>query len=540
MIFNRQSVHNAIFHFALILIAVGLPISIFLVSLGGLLLAANWLAEADFASKFNRLKKNIPAIALIVLFVMHFLWLINSENLTYAFKDIRIKLPLLILPVVLGSANGVSRKFVFNLLSLFVLALALGVMMSYVNYFFFFDQHSANIRKVVFFASPVRFSILVVTGIFYLLYLTLIRRLNFVLFILTSIFFLTFLLFLQSMTGILLFGAMALFIIAVIATFKINSAFKWIPVFIVAVIPFVLMTWTYLQFEQYRSVNPIEINSDEPDIYSALGEEYVHRLNSNEVENGNYIYRYIATSELKSAWGERSSMDISGTDARGQRLIHTLFRYMTSKSLRKDAEGFALLTDEDVLRIEQGYPTAFEIANPFLRRQQALFFEINAYLGGRPSQGNSLSQRLIYWKTGYRVAKEHLLWGVGTGDVNDEMLHQYEREESMFDMEHRRRPHNQYLTFLISFGIFGLIYFVWLNMYSLKLAFLNRNFMALIFVLMAAMSFLTEDTLETQIGATYYAFFYVLFVVLRINTAKGNQFFFDEIWRNPVDIGLRK
>lgn len=540
MIFNRQSVHNALFHFALILIAVGLPISIFLVSLGGLILAANWLAEGDFSSKLNRLKNNLPAIVLITLFALHFVWLINSENLTYAFKDIRIKLPLLLLPVVLGSSAGVSKRFVFILLNFFVLALILGVLMSYVNYFFFFDQHSENIRKVVFFASPVRFSILVVTGTFYLLYLTLTKKLNILLFILATLFFLTFLLFLQSMTGIIMFGATTLFLVAAFAIFKINSAFKWVPVVVVALIPFILLGWTYRQFEAYRTVNPIEINSDEPEVYSASGEKYVHQLYSSEVENGNYIYRYIAPHELKSAWSERSNVDIDSTDARGQRLIYTLYRYMTSMSLRKDAKGFAQLTEADILRIEQGYPTAFHISNPFLRRQQSLFYEINAYLDGKPSQGNSLSQRIVYWKTGIRVAKEHLLWGVGTGDVNDEMLRQYELENSVFDSEHRRRSHQQYLTFLISFGILGLLYFVWMNLYSFRLAFKKRNFMALVFVLMASMSFLTEDTLETQIGATYYAFFFALFLVLRINTTKGNQFFFDEAWRNPIDIGLRK
>lgn len=503
-------------------------------------MAANWLFEGEYLSKLNRLKQNLPAIALIVLFILHFIWLGNTENFTYAFKDIRIKLPLLLLPLVLGTSQGVSKKFVLNLLGLFVLSLLLGVIMSYTHYFFFFDQHSENIRKVVFFSSPVRFSILIVTGVFYLLYLVLTQRLSIWIFVLTTVFFLSFLVFLQSMTGIFLLGTIALVLLAAYSIFRIKSPIKWVPVILLAIFPVVLLAWIYVEFQQYRSVNPIEINSNQPETHSASGERYVHQLNSNEVENGNYIYRYIATNELKTAWAQRSDMDINGTDARGQRLIHTLFRYMASKSLRKDAEGFAQLSDEDILRVEQGYPTAYQIANPIIRRQQSLFFEMNAYLDGRPSQGNSLSQRLVYWKTGYRVAKEHWLWGTGTGDVNDEMQHQYEREESMFDMDHRRRPHQQYLTFLISFGLFGLLYFIWLNLFSLQRALSQRNFMALVFVIMAAVSFLTEDTLETQIGATYYAFFFALFLVLRINSKKTQQFFFDEVWRNPVDVGFRK
>jgi len=540
MIFNRQSVHHSILYLGLLLIATGLAISLFLVSLGGLVLAANWVLEGNYTQKLLRLKNNLPALALIGLFVLHLLWLINSQNLDYAFKDIRIKLPLLLLPVVLGSGVSLSKNFIFRLLNLFVLALFVGVLMSYYYYFFHFDAHTQNIRSIVFFSSPVRFSILVVTGIFYSFYLAVSGKMNWMFFGLLALFFIGFLTFLQSITGFSLLIITALFLLLVFALYRLNSVQRWIIILVVILIP-VVAGWSIVQeFREFRSVNPIAINSNNPVMYSSSGEMYQHMLDSREVENGNYIYRYIAINDLHEAWKARSKMDLMGTDTRGQLLEHTLYRYMTSMGLRKDADGFAKLTDDDIRKIEQGYVTAFRSKNPMVRRMNALFFEMNAYLDGRPSQGNSLSQRLVYWHTGWKVAKAFLPWGAGTGDVNDEMLLQYERNASTFDEEHRRRPHNQFLTFLISFGVLGMLYFLWLNLFALKRAFSARNYMALVFVVMVAISCLTEDTLETQIGVTYFAFFYTLFLVVPGLSANGNQFFFDKIWRNPLDVRSRK
>jgi O-antigen ligase len=201
---------------------------------------------------------------------------------------------------------------------------------------------------------------------------------------------------------------------------------------------------------------------------------------------------------------------------------------MTSAGLRKDSSGVAKLSDEDIRRIELGYTSVHTPNNPLIQRLEGTFFEINAFMNGAPPQGGSLSQRAVYLQTGLKVAAKNWLLGTGTGDVNQAMLNQYAEDRSSLEPDFQRRPHNQYLTFLITFGVAGLIYFVWLNGFAMVLALRSNNFMAIGFTMLAALSFLAEDTLETQIGVSFFAFFYAFLLLPSDEQNAGNVFRFNE------------
>jgi O-antigen ligase len=82
------------------------------------------------------------------------------------------------------------------------------------------------------------------------------------------------------------------------------------------------------------------------------------------------------------------------------------------------------------------------------------------------------------------------------------------------------RSHNQFLTFWVSFGIFGLISFLLIWYFSLVQAIQSKNWMSLLFILIALTSFISEDTLETQQGVTFVAFFLGVLPFLRKNEMK--------------------
>ena len=88
--------------------------------------------------------------------------------------------------------------------------------------------------------------------------------------------------------------------------------------------------------------------------FTANGNPYYNDPDSRLIENGNLIYADICEKELYSSWSLRSKMNLSKTDEKGQSLLHTLIRYLSSKGLRKDAEGVAALSDEDIINIENG------------------------------------------------------------------------------------------------------------------------------------------------------------------------------------------
>lgn len=540
MVLNRKSAHYYAFLFGLTLMVVGLGVSRFLISMGGLILALNWILEGNFAQKFNRLKSNRPALLLLLLFAMHVVWLLNTENFEYAFKDIRIKLPLLLLPVIFGSAPSLKRKVLFNFLWLFVAVVLFGTLLSIGHYFTNHNPDINNIRQIVFFSSPIRFALLLVMGFLFSFYSAITRRIPWLSFAMIAVWIIGYLIFIQSITGLTM-------LISLLVIFSMYSGFRFAskPLeYALAGLPLLLTTLLIVMiandFNAYQKPADVADNYAPFDSHSSGGEVYIHDLGNTELENGHYIYRYIAEKELQTSWAERSTFNFWSKDPRGQTISYTVMRYMSSLGLRKDSVGFAQLTDEDIDRIEIGYTTAFPIHNPIYRRLRATYFEVNSFLNGASAQGGSVVQRLIYVENGFKVAKESWLIGVGTGDVNDAILQQYVSDETKLEPDFQRRAHNQYLTFLISFGLLGAVYFLALNIWSVTRAFKHADFMAIGFTVVAALSFLSEDTLETQVGATFYAFFFSFLLVQKVHTSAGKEFRFNELWRNSVDGRLHK
>ena len=97
--------------------------------------------------------------------------------------------------------------------------------------------------------------------------------------------------------------------------------------------------------------------------------------------------------------------------------------------------------------------------------------------------------------------------------IQDAFDKEYEDSNSLLMLENRHRTHNMYLTVFITFGIGGLILFCWMighfTIYNIR----NHHLIGLFFILIAAVSFIPEDTLETQTGATFFALFYGLYSI---------------------------
>lgn len=97
--------------------------------------------------------------------------------------------------------------------------------------------------------------------------------------------------------------------------------------------------------------------------------------------------------------------------------------------------------------------------------------------------------------------------GVGTGDLPDAFTRQYQIMDSPLQQSFRWRSHNQYLSIFIAFGIFGLLWFLVTLIYPAIVTRRFLNYFYVIFWLIVIISMFTEDTLESQDGVTFYAFF---------------------------------
>ena len=196
----------------------------------------------------------------------------------------------------------------------------------------------------------------------------------------------------------------------------------------------------------------------------------------------------------------------------GKSVKATLIRFLTSRDLRKDAAGLRQLSEAEIAAIEKG--TANHLFMKRFRlypRIYEVIWEIDRYKMGYAPNEKSIVQRYLYLQAGWSIARDNLWGGVGNGDVDQEFRSYYESVDSPLEHNWRRRAHNQFLTFLISFGLPGLLIFLGALILPLFLAGRQRSFLAAGFLILLMLSMLSEDTLETATGAGFSAFFYALF-----------------------------
>ena len=285
-------------------------------------------------------------------------------------------------------------------------------------------------------------------------------------------------------------------------------------------------------FEVWRTVleatTPPEINFSTLDKVTRLGNPYQHDTTRNQVEDGKYVGLYVCPMELEEAWDQRSNIDYEGVTKEGYSVEATLIRYLTSKNLRKDADGVNALTDWDIKTIEQGIANINYIKSPGLRvRILKMLKGYDVYQKtGNPS-GSSSMQRIEYIRASIGIIGHNLLYGVGTGDLEDAFNTQYEEMNTPLERQYRYHAHNQFLGIAVAYGLLGLLWFLFALIYpGIKLRAFHDYFFNSFFLILI-ISMLSDDTFETQAGATLFAFFFSLLLFGRKRNTNawqlGNQ-----------------
>jgi hypothetical protein len=218
----------------------------------------------------------------------------------------------------------------------------------------------------------------------------------------------------------------------------------------------------------------------------------------------------------------------------------TLIRYLASKELRKDADGVAALDASEVRAIELGVPTCTDTREHGLRKRlNRIFFEWSNYRAGGDPDGHSIIQRWEFWKTAAYIIRNNFWIGVGTGDVKEAFRDAYTENESPLNNAYRLRAHNQYLTMWLTYGIGGLILFLLVVFFPVMKR-QRRDSLTVMIVLLVSLSFITEDTLESQAGVMFMAFFYTLFTAKRALSLEELRSPKSKVKRLSGDAPLRK
>jgi len=513
---TRKLIHEQVYFYALLLMAVSLPLSIFTTSLAQIILLANWIVEGRFHEKWERFRGNRALWIFLALYLMHATGLLWSTDAAYSLKDMRVKLPLFFLPLIVATSVPLVKQQVNRILLLFTMAVFAASMASVMALAGWLPVEVEGYRDLSLFISHIRFSLMIVLAILTVVYFLFIQRNSLsrferIVYLVFLIWFPAFLVLLKSLSGIVILGFLA-FILMARAVFEIRDPVIRFMVFVpVIMIPLFAIIYLGHAINKYYTFD--EMNPEAIDTVTAEGNPYVNRPELMEVENGHYIWLHVCEPELEREWNRVSSMDYSGHTTNGNSIRGTLIRYLTSRGLRKDAAGFSKLKPSEIKAIEKG------IANHLYLQRFRLYpriyeviWEIDRYRMGYSPNEKSVVQRYLYLEAGWKIAREKPLFGVGTGDVKQAFREYYEEVHSPLNEKWRRRAHNQYLTFMIGLGVVGLVVCLFALVAPLFVNGRQRSFLAAGFMILILLSMLNEDTLETSAGVAFVAFFYAIFV----------------------------
>ena len=493
-------------------IAFALPWSKVMMSISVMFIVLNLILEANYRTYWENFKSNRIFWLIAITYALNVIGILWSSNTHEALHTIKQQLPFIAIPTVLVAKPITLKKHLDTVFMTFLAAMLITSMYNFLSYQHIIGDHFYNnIRGMSLTSSHIRYGLLVAMAGAITLVCSEENRKRIIPCMVLLAWFAFYTFYSQVISGVISFGA----VICVYAFYRVWFKQKklavalGIGILIVAILPLV---WLFKPL----TVDPSDYSSL-PKI-TAQGNPYEHNFKYVDSETKEPVLIYLCEQELEEEWNKRSGIPYTDKTVEGNSMSHTLIRYLSSKHLPRDAEGVRKLTKKDVENIELGRSSIHY--SGLMPRMHALRFELN--FAENPN-GHSLLQRFEYWKAGFSLATSNWLFGVGSGDVQDSFNQHYEISNSPLTEKNRRRAHNQFLTYWISFGIIGLALFLVMLFLFIRYNFQQKSILGLLFIAIAIASFLMEDTLETQTGVTFFALFLGLFLAPERNKATANS-----------------
>ena len=506
---NRELFHRVVFLGSIALIIAGIPFCRPFMSVGGGILVANWFLEGKFLEKWNALKNNKIVLVSLLLFFVYVCWLIFTNNFSEGGKNIWMKTPLLFFPVIFATTKPLTNNEFHNLLKVYLIGLLISSIYGFLVYHI---KDLVDKREIAVFISYIRFEMNLCFALFTIIYLFVndTSRWQRYLFLGLFLWFLFLIFYIGALTAIIILAVVSLLFV-----FKkmIENNNKFYRFFIPILFLCVLISgigYTYSIVKQYYNV---DFDISKADSLTTDGNAYFFSIQDGIIENGHYVNAYICKKELEETWNKRSKIKYNDLDINNQHGIEpTLIRYLNSKGLRKDKQGVEQLTVDDIKHIENGIANVVYLNKfGYKARIYTLLWEFNDYKSSGSVYGYTMPQRFDLWKNALFLIKKHLLIGVGTGDVKDTFANQlFLTDSSLKDTG--KLCHNQFLLFLIQFGIIGFLIITFSIYYPFFYSGRFKNDLYFVFMLILFCAMLTDDTFERQDGLTFFAFFQSFFL----------------------------
>jgi hypothetical protein len=496
------------------MIATIMPHWSLVLSMTQIVLALFWVFSGNLKENFKTIFKNKAAVLLLSLYLIHIIGLTYSIDFKNGLNDLKIKLPLLLFPIVIAGSGKLKFKQLKIIILVLTGSLILKTLYGIVLLTGITGKEISEMNQLSGKISHIRFALLINISIFSVLYLLLFTNNKpkyKIIFSATVIWLSGFLFILHSLTGWVVFVVLFILTIFYLIKKSRSGVLRFAGILVGTV---VLFSITFFMIHSVRKYNSTElIDLAKLETHTQSGNAYTHFTNNKQKENGRFVYLYICKKEMEEEWNKVSSIPYTGKDKLNQNIRHTLIRYLTSKGLRKDKSGIKQLSKKDIENIENG------LANHIYENRYAVYpkiyevlWQFDHYRSGGSPEGHSVTQRIEFIKTGVKIINAYVWTGVGTGGQKKAYKEQYDKSQTQLSEKHRLRAHNQYITIFITLGIFGFLWFLYAFFYLIIKDRKYKDYLFLMIFTVISLSMLNEDTIETQMGATIFAFFISLFL----------------------------
>jgi hypothetical protein len=464
----------------------------------------------------SKLKGEYSFWLLISIWGVYLIGLFFTKELKLGLIELNKALMWFILTTGVILSPKLSKKYFWLILTFFAFGATVSTFISFTRMLFSNSFGIDNFRAVNF-ISHIPFSFQIIFSIFILIYsfftenwvLKLLKPHYRIIWILWLLFFLVIL---KSILGLIAFYFTALLLVYL--TVRKNQNHKVRTWIIAGSTIFFILPLVYLGNSVYKFYDIKYTHSENVEKHTKLGNEYVFNFENRFKENGYYVNWYICEKELEQAWNRKSKIKYREKDNKGYQISGTLIRYLTSKGLRKDAEGVENLTDRDIKNIESGIANyIFDTSvYAFYPRIYETIWELDQYfLTGNPND-QSLSQRIEYAKAAIMIIKSNFWFGIGTGNYMIAYRDAYKKMNSQLCEKNYGIVHNQYLSYLSKFGLTGFLYIMFVLFYVLIKKGQFRNELLILFFVIFLIANLGDSIWETHIGLSYFVFFLSLFL----------------------------
>lgn len=499
---SRLHVHKSIYTYGTTAFAFGIFFGPVTGSIPQLVLGLNWILEGQFSAKWQRIKTQTWFWAALAYWVWLCCGILYSNRMNLALEQVKIQLPLCSWALIFMSSEALDLRALKRVLWFFLAGLVCSFVYGIAAQFYV--SGILDLRKSARFMSHIRFSQFQILGFFAALMLwqnahTKLSRLIWILAVITLLLVITIAGNLSSLVFLLVAFLLLIF------QLQFSIQFKKQIVYTFLLLLFSACGVLYWMYSAYFKIKPLYVN--QLINQSRSGRPLIHFAPYKDSENGVYIYQNIQMEELRREWNLKCPEDsFSYNPAYNLKRYEVLIRYLSSLAEIKDSAGVSQLKPQDISMIKAGYHFRSERSWPPLwKRFYELLREGRDIKQQNPNSGHSLSMRFLFWKTAISAYGKCNIWtGTGPGDLEDDMLKIY-AENHAISSEWYKKPHQQFITVLLSSGLMGLLCFGLFIAYpAVHFSFKQNLFMP--FWVILILGFTYEDTLNSQAGVCLWIF----------------------------------